>query len=418
MKQTRCEADTIPYSQGLRDQHFGGTVVALTSKWKFICACAVLIAVGAPAHADDDVAKTGIAAGLGIAAASGKTTMGDGAGAIEASLLDSDAMLKAGAAIRQITELARTKNGNRAVLVLAKDDTVDFSMALWVVQRMQALKTRAYALPVAECRKAPIVVEQTTTSGRGRYFAEGAGSSETKKFGFARTDIVAALASDVSVGAIKLGADDRTLVNAILMGGAQRPKWLDLATATPAFAPASNDWLIVLNEKLAVDPATNPAFALLTDLQSWTDANRQCDSEVHKAMIDTIDKFVAGITSSEKGMPAIVSAAQLAANGFDQLPLILRVAIDDRGGTSITRSNIWYTVGLPGAAVITSGLKVSFQISDPKVGHNLMTGEIRCATRPTSYRDVRNMLVTQEASENRSVADRQAKLVTCAYRAS
>ncbi|MBB5730968.1 hypothetical protein [Sphingomonas prati] len=344
--------------------------------------------------------------------------MGDGAGAIEASLLDSDAMLRAGAAIRQIAESVRTMNGNRAVLVLVKDDTVDFSMTLWVVQRMQALKTRAYALPEAGCRKAPIVVEQTTTSGLGRLFAGEASSSDTKRFGLARTDIVAALASDVSVGAIKLSAEDRRLVNAILMGGAKQPKWVNLASPRAAPEKASNDWLIILNDRLAIDPATNRTFVLLTDLQSWTDANRQCDSDGHKAMIDTIDKFVAGITSAEKGTPAIVSAAQLAANGFDQVPLILRVAIDDRGGTSITRSNIWYTVGLPGAAVITSGLKVSFQISDPKVGHNLVTGEIRCVTRPTSYRDVRNMLVTQEASRNNSVGKRQAKLVTCAYRAS
>ncbi|MEH3036121.1 MAG: hypothetical protein PGN23_06490 [Sphingomonas adhaesiva] len=288
-----------------------------------------------PAHAPDDVTKTGIAAGLGVAAASGKTTMGDGAGAIEASLLDSDAMLQAGAAIRRIAEAARSANGNRPVLVLGKSDTVDFSMALWVVERLRSLKTRAEAMPAAGCRKAPIVVEQTTR-GSSAFLDAPAETTKTQKFGFARTDIVAALASDISVGAIKLSADDRTLLNAILMGNAADTAWHDLSTTTPTFAKASNAGLIVLDEQVAVDPRTNPVFLLLADLQRWTDANRQCDGESHKAMVDTIDKFIAAITSAEKGTPAIVAAAQLAPSGFDRLPLILRVGIDDRGGTSIT----------------------------------------------------------------------------------
>jgi hypothetical protein len=135
-------------------------------------------------------------------------------------------------------------------------------------------------------------------------------------------------------------------------------------------------------------------------------------------MIDTIDKFVASISSAEKGPPAIVAAAQFADKGFNQLPLIVRVAIDDRGGTAITRSNIWFTFGFPGAAVVTSGLKISFQISDPMLGTNLITGQIRCATRPTSYREVRRMLVSQAPEGDGSIGARQAALVTCAYRLS
>jgi len=364
------------------------------------------------------VAKTGIAVGLGVAAASGKTTMSEGAGAIEASLLNSEAMLQAGVAIRRIAEAARAANGSRSVLVLSRADTVDFSMSLWVVERLRSLKARAEALPAAGCRKALVVVEQTTTRGRNNFLKSETESTETKKFGFARTDIVAALASDVSVGALKLNADDRSLVNAILMGAATDTKWHDLATTTPTFAKASNAGMLVLNEQLAFDPKKNPAFLLLADLQRWTDENRQCDSESYKAVIDTIDKFAASIVSSEKGTPAIVSAAQLAQSGFDQLPLILRVGIEDRGGTSITRSNIWYTFGLPGAAVITSGLKVSFEISDPKVGQNLMTGQVRCVTRPTSYRDIRNLLVTRTATGLDSGGGQNKKLVTCSYRTS
>ena len=331
-------------------------------------------------------------------------------------MLDSDAFLKAGTAIRQIAKSARTDD-TRPILILAKGDTVDFSMALWVINRMEDLYQHAQQLPGNDCKKKPIVEQTSRGSSMGSWLkSEDGGASETKKFGFAKTDIVAALATEVSVGAISLTAEDRTLINAIQMGDASDPVWRAIPSAMPAVTPAKTSSFKTLGEPSAVDLADNDAFDALRRLQNWTDAHRQCDSDVYKAAIDTIDKFVAGVTVSEKGPPAIVNAALLGDGGFAKLPFILRVAIDDRGGTSITRSNIWYSIGLPGAAVITSGLKVSFQLSDPKLGTSLVTGQIRCATRPTSYRDVRNMLVTQQSTGPNSLGDRQEKLVTCAYR--
>ena len=379
-----------------------------------ICVAAMLLATAPGTAAADEAEKTGIAAGLGLTAATGKTTMSDGAGAIEASLLDSDAMLSAGKLIREIA-IAGRKDPSRRILILAKGDTVDFSMALWVMQRMDDLRQRSSALPRSACRKTPVVIEQTQSSG-GPYKSFGAEGSETKKFGFARTDIVAALASDVTVGKIELSAEDRTLIHAIQMGGAADTSWHSFPAAAPVITPAADDVFRVLADQPAVDPSNNEAFLRLAALQAWTDSNRQCDSDAFKAMIETIDKFVASVTTAEKGVPAIVTSAQLASGGFNQLPLILRVAIDDRGGTAITRSNIWYTLGLSGAAVVTSGLKLSFQLSDPTLGTNIMAGQIRCVTRPTSYRDVRNMIVTQESTGEGSIGDRQQKLVTCAYR--
>jgi hypothetical protein len=175
---------------------------------------ALLLFAASPGLAQDDAEKTGIAAGLGLTAASGKTTMSGGAGAIEASLLDSDAMLKAGATIRQLALAART-DPNRKLLIIAKADTIDFSMALWVMQRMVELNRRASALSPRLCSKPPVLVEHTIqSSGGGRFkgLTEDSATSDTKKFGFARTDIVAALASEISIGAIALSADDRTLI--------------------------------------------------------------------------------------------------------------------------------------------------------------------------------------------------------------
>ena len=197
--------------------------------------------------------------------------------------------------------------------------------------------------------------------------------------------------------------------------GNSKATWLDAKNATFSFAKADNDGFAVLNERQAVDPGHNHAFDQLRKLQTWTDTNRKCDSDSFKAMLSTIDQFVSSITAADKGTPAIVTAAELAPNGFNDLPLILRVAIDDRGGTTVTRSSIWYSLGWPGAAVITSGLKVSFRLSDPRDGTNLTTGQVRCATRPISYRDVGKMLIT---NGDEPLREQQEKLVTCAYRLS
>jgi len=131
-----------------------------------------------PAYADD-TAKTGIAAGLGLSAASGKTTLGDGAGAIEASLLDSDSMLQAGRAVRQIADNARTRYRNRQVLILDKDDQIDFSTALWVVKRMEDLNLAAGRLPVADCKNKPIIVSTRTVKSGPKKGGAGTGRMES-----------------------------------------------------------------------------------------------------------------------------------------------------------------------------------------------------------------------------------------------
>ncbi|HEV7288927.1 hypothetical protein [Sphingomonas sp.] len=385
----------------------------------------IYLACAVPAMAADDTEKTGIAAGIGVAAASGKTSLGDGAGAIEASLLNSDAVLKAGSAIREIAHALRTES-TRPILIVSKGDTVDFSMGLWVLQRMDELAARGdRTLSGAKCVKEKVLIEETERKAGILKSTEGDGT--TKKFGFALSDITAALASDISVGAIKLTAEDRVLISAIQMGRGPDPVWRDVATieknklqgiADPDFR--------TLGERQMINPASNPAFTKLARLQAWTDQWRHCGSDEFKATVETIDKFVASVLSAEKGTPAILAAAEAAnavptdmgITNFGAMPYILRVSIDDIGGTSVTRSNVWFSLGMPGAAVITSGLKVSFQLSDPSQGSNIATGMVRCATRPISYREVQAMLVTVESKGSGSLGDRQKNLVTCAYRLS
>lgn len=110
----------------------------LTAQWTIgFLAVASLVSMSNPALAEDDTAKTGLIAALGIEAASGKTTIAGGAGAIEAGLLSSDAMLRAGAIIASITNEAA---GGGNVLVVSRDQQVSLAMVRVVQDRIQAVR--------------------------------------------------------------------------------------------------------------------------------------------------------------------------------------------------------------------------------------------------------------------------------------
>lgn len=140
---------------------------------------------------------------------------------------------------------------------------------------------------------------------------------------------------------------------------------------------------------------------------------RQCTDGDHIAWISTIDKFVESLLASEKAEPAFLAYARWESFAKDQpghlAPYILNVTMDAHGGTSITRSNVWYSLGFPNAAVITSGLKASFALSDPESGNILASGVVRCATRPENYRKVRKLLIE-------APSDAKNPRMICGYR--
>lgn len=192
--------------------------------------CDVLMNVG---FTTADVAdeKTGIVTGLGVSAALGKTTLGDRAGSIEAALLDSDSILKAGQVIHTIS--AARRNGCD-ILVLGRGDTVDYTTALWLAHCIGQLHTMAGKVPACTAIVVPPNVWSKMLDGGTEEAARAA-----PRFGFARTDIAAALTTEVSVGKMALGTEDLPLINAVLMSGTQ-PDWLAASQPITSAANASN----------------------------------------------------------------------------------------------------------------------------------------------------------------------------------
>lgn len=371
-----------------------------------------LTMLNVPAYADD--AKTGFFAGLGFSAADGKTSLGTGAGTIEAALLASDAFLETGGEIRALADqVAQTQTPKRStVLLLGGSDTLDFSMARWVGERLSDLNT---GLPTGECHSPKVRVDTktvVTAKGKLHFFSDGtvAGGDQpatatttSSKSVFDKSDLAPAVSTSINVSGITLTANDRLLVDAVQIAPVTTA-WRGFDKSHPgdtlkavARIPTATIFKVpgeTVDFEEADDAARTPKNEIIRDyrqLKSWSDQHRDCDQPAYKAALDRIDTFDKSINASDKGPPPLAVAAELAPLARDN-PLVLRLAVEQVGGSAVSRSNIWYAAGFPGAATVSAGLLVSFRLSDPIHGTDLLAGFVRCAVRPTGLRDVRNVL--------------------------
>ena len=311
-------------------------------------------------------AATGIAAGLGLTAATGKTTVSSGAGGIEASLLTADAVLAAG---QEIRNRAATAANGKPVLVLGRSDVVDLASARWVSDRIDTLQHE---------------VSQATCADS----APG-GGPHIKSFLLPQpsaADIGAALATDVTISQITISEDDRLLINAVAsLGVDSASAWVPLGA--PAPARSSSPGIFVVPGEVVDTDSTSDLMKRYRTLQSSVDHLAACPSASAKAAISSVSDFVKGVSTSSKG-PAPIVLAALLVNPDRANPLILRVAIEQVGGTAITRNNIWYSLGFPGAATISSGLLASYRLTDPINGQVVARGLVRCVIKPVNFSDV------------------------------
>ncbi|WP_140850222.1 hypothetical protein [Sphingomonas glacialis] len=326
----------------------------------------------------DDPA-TGVIAGLGIAAASGKTTASTGSGAIEAGILGSDAVLQTGGIIAGITNKAA---GNRTVLVLAQDESVNLNQPDVVLERLAAVT----ALFSVRCKSGP----------NGPAIAAPDAPAAPSLGPVLPKDVIAATAVDTSISPITLSVADRMLIDAVLINGNATPLipesgWSKPAafvaaptgTAVAAFAAPAD----VTMAKLSGSEVYRQYKALLALETSF----RSCDTTEAKTALTTADALVTSLNApGDKGAPsALINAVQLeTVRGASTL--VLRVAVEQAGGTLLTRTGVIYTLGFPGAAVISSGLLTSFRLSDPTTGKVVALGLVRCFLPPSRLSKVRD----------------------------
>ena len=364
-----------------------------------ICAGIAALSAASPGIAADDTTNAGIIAGLGLGAAGGKTTASGGSGAIEAGILGSDAVLQTGGIIAGITNEAAA---GRPVLVLAQDESVNLNQPDVVFERLAA----ATALFNAKC-SATRVKPPAAENPDAEPFLKSLGPLLPK-------DVIAATAVDTSISPITLSVADRMLIDAVLIRADATPVspvagWSKAAPVLPARDGAKLATFVIPADVTMVRLKGSEVYrrykALLDLSSKWR--RDGCDTTEAKAALTTADALVTSLNApGEKGAPsALVNAVQLEqARGTNTL--VLRVAVEQAGGTLLTRSGVIYSLGFPGAAVVSSGLLTSFRLSDPATGTIVALGVVRCFLPPSRLRKVRD-----------AVDDARSAPMSCSYQA-
>jgi hypothetical protein len=388
----------------------------MTSKIALLTGCALVSATLSTSAAAADDTDKGIIAGLGIAAAAGKTTLGAGAGTIEASIINQEALQQAGAIVAMVTNGVAPKAGTRgSVLLMTRGDTLDFTLPEIIKRNMNDVTERLKNVCPTKPSTKPNQGQKSTPTFAG---ADGAATTDTAATSTSdkppfwgklqAADLAGFALTDSEIGGMALTVDDRSLLSAVLMNAAQ---------PTGSFSNALNRWNVwtnpfrdtsggpvpaadiadyqVLGEPADINTASGAwqAYETLT-IEANVARKKSCiESEAgdRKGWLEIADGLLLGARATEKGVAPIALAAQI-----DRVrgagTLIVRVAVDSAGGTTINRSGFIYALGWPNAGTVSSGIVVSFRVIDPAEGKVKRLGVIRCFVRQTNIRRMAGVL--------------------------
>lgn len=321
-----------------------------------------LQAQAALVNAQTEVVKAKATA-LGLPSAAGTTTLGEGAGAMEAWMLSSAAINEAA---RTIADSAK---GLGPILVLPASETVNLGLGASLRAEIAALNAAADNAQVAGCPRAPARADP-------RFMAAGAALPLLGA-------VVSALKVDTEVRALEVKADDRALVNAIAARlGAEA------IIPTEAVNPGARAAGALISELDGLGHRRNAAFQCRSQ---WAASGDTADIKAKVAILDSliarIDEFQLRVSQGGADAPSLlIRASQLAAIA-DRNPLVLRVAIERAGGSLLKRTNLWTAFGAEGVS-LTGGLVVSYRLTDPRSGSIRAAGLLICRTAKTRMGDV------------------------------
>lgn len=295
---------------------------------------------------------------LNLPSFEGSTTLGEGVGAMEATMLSSHAVQEAAVTIGGWVE-----QSDRPVIVLAGDEALDFS-------RSSAIDTEISAID----RQFDQVLEAERAARRGndRFFAAVSPtaiiSAVTAAAGLLRsnTDVTAvdlpALSNRVLATAVAAELD-----NAIVPSGAIGP--IDVEQGLLArLVELSNKRALVQDALDAIRPSNPPT------------ESQKARMAPLRAALTRFDSFAARVTTADaNGNVPIVQADRLSGI-WARRPRVLRVYVDKAGGSLITRTNLLTTLGISHPVRVSGGMVASFMLTDPATGDVLTAGTITCRT--------------------------------------
>ncbi len=382
--------------------------------------------VTAPAMASDET-KAGLLAGLGVAAATGKTSLEGSAGAIEAGLLSAEAFRQSADIIAGV---AAATAGARKVVLIGEKDSIDLISPRIIMDQIVAARGLLAEDRNRPCPKIPATTPASSPGTQGML-----GDFPIKGFSkITPADAAGAVITETSINGLELPRSDNRMTNALMM--VQRARSLSSAVdggwRTPSYADAPSALsMTVANEVVgwsAASPVRNAYRGLVADLAKpgracKDDKQRQVQDDRTKAVVQDAKELAEGLIDAKDGASVLARAIQAEAFVNDDSnqdpeakkagPVIVRTAIEQVGGTSIARSGVLYTFGWPNAATVNAGLLVSFRVIDPGAAKLIAIGEVRCMTAQTNIKQVRDHLRHAPGTDER----RPKEQTVCDYRA-
>lgn len=356
---------------------------------------------------------------LGLPHFDGSTQLGQGVGAIEATMLTSHAVDVAAGAIAQAITAAPSRqaaqgtssnadHGSKragsapaaqsnaattpqAVIVVAGDEALDFGRINAFSVEMDGIHQDFTGL----ARRHPPACAPPRHGNGPRAAASHGGESG----GLAPTAIIAAVnaAAGLLRSNTQVDALDLPKVNSRM-----------LATAVAArLAPSSSGMIPVLPTSLVQAVDENPTgrsweemnlLQKLTFLQTLRGtvqnvreqvcvADRSNPTNAEKALLAPYDTALArfdgfvtrAATPDANGVVPLVQAARLALIAA-RTPLVLRVSLDQAGGSLVRTTNLLTTLAIEDPVRVSGGLVATYSLTDPASGDVRGAGIITCRT--------------------------------------
>ncbi|MCP5395804.1 MAG: hypothetical protein H6918_03565 [Sphingomonadaceae bacterium] len=295
-----------------------------------------------PAQAGDEE-ETTLLAGIGLTAASGKTELKEGAGDIEAHIVNA-VLLKKAAGFLNTNVVGAPKK----VILLAGDTTADFRHFALVDAQVKRVELGTSEL-VGHCQRGTSISlddpSGLTLSGRNLVTA-----------GF---DM---LKTDREISGVSIDVDTQMLSNLVLAQDTSK----FFLPGEAAFAGADSTSLL---ERIGV-----------ADKQLKSLAGSACvKKDPNKAVYEKLTATTKALAAPGKdGAPSAIEKADLLSplSGIED---VLRVKVVKAGGTLINRNHVLTTIGIDGVT-LSSGLVLTYRLSKRDTGKVEQSGVILCRT--------------------------------------
>lgn len=323
---------------------------------------------------------------LGLPSFEGKTTLKEGAGALEGVMLSSYAVGDAA------TKIATGLNGT--YLVVAGAEAIDFAPAAALKSEMEALKV---ALQLA------IHTGGQTLAAEGKAASDDDEERNDPTMLFAAISAAAGLLrSDVEVSALEASAiSDRMLATAVAAKLGSKAILPGAAVASSP-AEAANSPLIRHFQDLA--NLRLQAESVRAELDPEKKAHKRAVAALD-AQTKRYDDFYTRVTTpDDKAVIPIANAVRLEQLlGTDRK--VLRVYVDKAGGSMLNIKNIATTFGADPVRA-SGGLLASYTVTNPMDGRVEAAGLLTCRTALANLREVQNgMWRTRKSNKVPTIQD-------------